>query len=77
MAKMYTVDGKLLVEKTRCRSATKSMRSTTVWRPSKIQAVTGDNADRQILELALGKAAAKKLDIDNMRFPVFSALMSR
>ena len=78
MAKMYTVDGKMLVEKNAVQVGDKIYavddRMSTV---KKIQAVTGDNADRQILELALGKAAAKELDIDNMRFPVFSALMSK
>ena len=78
MAKMYTVDGKLLVEKNAVQIGDKIYavddRMATV---KKIQAVTGDNADKQILELALGKAAVKELDIDNMRFPVFSALVSK
>ena len=78
MAKMYTVDGKLLVEKNAVQIGDKIYavddRVATV---KKIQAVTGDDADKQILELALGKAAVKELDIDNMRFPVFSALMSK
>ena len=78
MAKMYTVDGKMLVEKNAVQVGDKIYavddRLRTV---KKIQAVTGDDADRQILELALGKAAIKELDIDNMRFPVFSALISK
>lgn len=78
MAKMYTVDGKLLVEKNAVQIGDKIYavddRMATV---KKIQATTGDDADRKILELAIGKAAVKELDIDNMRFPVFSALMSK
>ena len=78
MAKMYTVDGKLLVEKNAVQIGDKIYavddRMVTV---KKIQATTGDDADRKILELAIGKAAVKELDIDNMRYPVFAALLSK
>ncbi len=84
MGKMYTLDGKLLVEIPEIRLGDKiyqvDNRTKTV--KSMMQLTKQENAAdedylarmNQAMEMALGKEAVQELDLENMRFPAYQKL---
>lgn len=84
MGKMYTLDGKLLVEIPEIRLGDKiypvDNRTKTV--KAMMQLTKQENAAdedylarmNQAMEMALGKEAVQELDLENMRFPAYQKL---